>query len=168
MASSIVVLSGVDLQCLRRLFASGRLVSLSPSLHTQIMASNLDLCDCSHINTAKQQVLMEALRVCFRGVLSLNVLNPEKKKKKSQMGVSDWALTGWLHCLSVTYGMTSSSTYYYTKAMTDLFVNTAGESGVRFQSINTMADFWTVSSFVLMFIHFQHSQESLNHFIYYV
>ncbi|XP_008299247.1 polycystic kidney disease 2-like 1 protein [Stegastes partitus] len=45
-------------------------------------------------------------------------------------------------CL-LTYGMTSSSTYYYTKAMTDLFVNTAGEGGVRFQSISTMADFWT-------------------------
>uniref|UniRef100_A0A3P8VQI1 Polycystin 2 like 1, transient receptor potential cation channel n=1 Tax=Cynoglossus semilaevis TaxID=244447 RepID=A0A3P8VQI1_CYNSE len=44
-------------------------------------------------------------------------------------------------CL-LTYGMTSSSTYYYTKAMTDLFVNTASESGVRFQSIGTMADFW--------------------------
>ncbi|XP_029306051.1 LOW QUALITY PROTEIN: polycystic kidney disease 2-like 1 protein [Cottoperca gobio] len=47
-------------------------------------------------------------------------------------------------CL-LTYGMTSSSTYYYTKAMTDLFVNTAGESGVRFQSISTMGDFWTYS-----------------------
>ncbi|XP_034040309.1 polycystic kidney disease 2-like 1 protein [Thalassophryne amazonica] len=45
-------------------------------------------------------------------------------------------------CL-LTYGMTSSSTYYYTKAMTDLFVNTAGESGLNFQSISTMADFWT-------------------------
>ncbi|XP_047459185.1 polycystic kidney disease 2-like 1 protein [Mugil cephalus] len=45
-------------------------------------------------------------------------------------------------CL-LTYGMTSSSTYYYTKAMTDLFVNTAGESGVRFQSVGSMADFWT-------------------------
>ncbi|KAM9847493.1 polycystin-2-like protein 1 [Aulostomus maculatus] len=44
-------------------------------------------------------------------------------------------------CL-LTYGMTSSSTYYYTKAMTDLFVNTAGENGVKFQSISTMADFW--------------------------
>ncbi|CAL9688200.1 unnamed protein product [Knipowitschia caucasica] len=44
-------------------------------------------------------------------------------------------------CL-LTYGMTSSSTYYYTKAMTDLFVNAAGESGVKFQSIGTMADFW--------------------------
>uniref|UniRef100_A0A3Q2XG03 Polycystin 2 like 1, transient receptor potential cation channel n=1 Tax=Hippocampus comes TaxID=109280 RepID=A0A3Q2XG03_HIPCM len=45
-------------------------------------------------------------------------------------------------CL-LTYGMTSSTTYYYTKAMTDLFVNTAGESGVKFQSISTMGDFWT-------------------------
>ncbi|XP_076020185.1 polycystin-2-like protein 1 [Genypterus blacodes] len=44
-------------------------------------------------------------------------------------------------CL-LTYGMTSSSTYYYTKAMTDLFVNTASDSGVKFQSISTMADFW--------------------------
>ncbi|KAK9541858.1 hypothetical protein VZT92_001876 [Zoarces viviparus] len=45
-------------------------------------------------------------------------------------------------CL-LTYGMTSSSTYYYTKAMTDLFVNTGGNSGVKFQSIGTMGDFWT-------------------------
>ncbi|XP_041921583.1 polycystic kidney disease 2-like 1 protein isoform X1 [Alosa sapidissima] len=45
-------------------------------------------------------------------------------------------------CL-LTYGMTSSSTYYYTKVMTDLFVNTAGDSGVTFQSIGSMADFWT-------------------------
>ncbi|XP_038572960.1 polycystic kidney disease 2-like 1 protein [Micropterus salmoides] len=45
-------------------------------------------------------------------------------------------------CL-LTYGMTNSSTYYYTKAMTDLFVNTAGATGVSFQSISTMADFWT-------------------------
>ncbi|XP_030012116.1 polycystic kidney disease 2-like 1 protein [Sphaeramia orbicularis] len=42
----------------------------------------------------------------------------------------------------LTYGMTSSSTYYYTKAMTDLFVNMAGDNGVKFQSISTMADFW--------------------------
>lgn len=63
------------------------------------------------------------------------------------------ALTGWWHCLSVTYGMTSSSTYYFTKAMTDLFVNTAGDGGVKFQSISTMADFWTVSHSVMVFIH---------------
>ncbi|KAM6916243.1 polycystin-2-like protein 1 [Xenentodon cancila] len=43
----------------------------------------------------------------------------------------------------LTYGMTSSSTYYFTKAMTDLFVNSDGETGVKFQSISTMADFWT-------------------------
>lgn len=41
--------------------------------------------------------------------------------------------------------MTSSSTYYFTKAMTDLFVNSAGDAGVSFQSIGTMNDFWTVS-----------------------
>lgn len=45
----------------------------------------------------------------------------------------------------MTYGMTSSSTYYFTKAMTDLFVNSGGDAGVAFQSIGTMADFWSVS-----------------------
>ncbi|XP_061601775.1 polycystin-2-like protein 1 [Cololabis saira] len=45
-------------------------------------------------------------------------------------------------CL-LTYGMTSSSTYYFTKAMTDLFVNSDADTGVKFQSISTMADFWT-------------------------
>ncbi|XP_053358417.1 polycystic kidney disease 2-like 1 protein [Clarias gariepinus] len=38
-------------------------------------------------------------------------------------------------CL-LTYGMTSSTTYYYTKVMNDLFVNS-------FESIGTMEDFWT-------------------------
>ncbi|KAF7219597.1 polycystin-2-like protein 1 [Nothobranchius furzeri] len=45
-------------------------------------------------------------------------------------------------CL-LTYGMTSSSAYYFTTAMTNLFVNSPGASGVAFQSIGTMADFWT-------------------------
>ncbi|XP_037533787.1 polycystic kidney disease 2-like 1 protein [Nematolebias whitei] len=45
-------------------------------------------------------------------------------------------------CL-LTYGMTSTSAYYFTNAMTNLFVNTAGVSGVTFQSIGTMDDFWT-------------------------
>lgn len=67
------------------------------------------------------------------------------ESEQRPIGISDWPLTVWSRCFSVTYGMTNSSTYYYTKAMTDLFVNTAGESGVRFQSIGTMADFWTVS-----------------------
>uniref|UniRef100_A0A3Q0R3Q6 Polycystin 2 like 1, transient receptor potential cation channel n=1 Tax=Amphilophus citrinellus TaxID=61819 RepID=A0A3Q0R3Q6_AMPCI len=44
-------------------------------------------------------------------------------------------------CL-LTYGMTSSSAYYYSTAMTNLFVNTAGASGVMFQSIGSMDDFW--------------------------
>ncbi|KAJ8393244.1 hypothetical protein AAFF_G00063160 [Aldrovandia affinis] len=44
-------------------------------------------------------------------------------------------------CL-LTYGMTSSNAYYYTKVMTDLFVNTPSESGVKFQSISSMADLW--------------------------
>lgn len=65
--------------------------------------------------------------------------------EQSQRGISDWALTRSIHCLPVTYGMTSSSTYYYTKAMTDLFVNAADPSGLTFQSISTMTDFWTVS-----------------------
>uniref|UniRef100_A0A8C2JTG7 Polycystic kidney disease 2-like 1 n=1 Tax=Cyprinus carpio TaxID=7962 RepID=A0A8C2JTG7_CYPCA len=43
-------------------------------------------------------------------------------------------------CL-LTYGMTSSATYYYTKAMTDLFVN--GDTGISFSSIGTMNDVWT-------------------------
>lgn len=58
----------------------------------------------------------------------------------------------WLRCLTVTYGMTSSSAYYYTNAMTNLFVNTPGASGVSFQSIGAISDVWTVS--VLSFDHY--------------
>ncbi|KAL6487075.1 hypothetical protein MHYP_G00037010 [Metynnis hypsauchen] len=45
-------------------------------------------------------------------------------------------------CL-LTYGMTSSTTYYYTKVMTDLLVNSPSDSGVTFLSISNMDNFWT-------------------------
>ncbi|XP_039591123.1 polycystic kidney disease 2-like 1 protein [Polypterus senegalus] len=45
-------------------------------------------------------------------------------------------------CL-LTYGMTSGSSYYYTSAMSDLFLNSPSDSGVTFQSIGCMSDFWS-------------------------
>ncbi|KAK2098820.1 Polycystic kidney disease 2-like 1 protein [Saguinus oedipus] len=42
----------------------------------------------------------------------------------------------------MTYGMTSSSAYYYTKVMSELFLHTASDAGVSFQAISSMADFW--------------------------
>ncbi|XP_023564672.1 polycystic kidney disease 2-like 1 protein isoform X2 [Octodon degus] len=44
-------------------------------------------------------------------------------------------------CL-LTYGMTSSSAYYYTKVMSELFLHTPSVSGVSFQTIGSMTDFW--------------------------
>uniref|UniRef100_A0A8C0GKI8 Polycystin 2 like 1, transient receptor potential cation channel n=1 Tax=Chelonoidis abingdonii TaxID=106734 RepID=A0A8C0GKI8_CHEAB len=44
-------------------------------------------------------------------------------------------------CL-LTYGMTSTNAYYYTKVMSDLFLQTSSDSGVSFQSIGSMAEFW--------------------------
>ncbi|XP_059025187.1 polycystin-2-like protein 1 isoform X3 [Mustela lutreola] len=44
-------------------------------------------------------------------------------------------------CL-LTYGMTSSSAYYYTKVMSELFLHTPSDTGVSFQAISSMADFW--------------------------
>ncbi|XP_048663097.1 polycystic kidney disease 2-like 1 protein isoform X2 [Marmota marmota marmota] len=44
-------------------------------------------------------------------------------------------------CL-LTYGMTSSSAYYYTKVMSELFLHTPSNTGVSFQDISSMADFW--------------------------
>lgn len=48
--------------------------------------------------------------------------------------------------LLVTYGMTSSNAYYYTKVMSELFLQTSSDSRVSFQSIGSMADFWVVST----------------------
>ncbi|XP_072280528.1 polycystin-2-like protein 1 [Pyxicephalus adspersus] len=45
-------------------------------------------------------------------------------------------------CL-LTYGMTSSNTYYYTNVMSNLFLSTASDAGVTFQSISNMNDFWS-------------------------
>ncbi|XP_054839936.1 polycystic kidney disease 2-like 1 protein [Eublepharis macularius] len=44
-------------------------------------------------------------------------------------------------CL-LTYGMTSSNAFYYTKVMSDLFLQSSSDKGVSFQSIGSMADFW--------------------------
>ncbi|XP_061857083.1 polycystin-2-like protein 1 isoform X1 [Colius striatus] len=44
-------------------------------------------------------------------------------------------------CL-LTYGMTSSNAYYYTKVMSELFLQTSSGGHVSFQSISSMADFW--------------------------
>ncbi|KAM4669505.1 polycystin-2-like protein 1 [Amazona ochrocephala] len=44
-------------------------------------------------------------------------------------------------CL-LTYGMTSSNAYYYTKVMSELFLQTSSDGRVSFQSIGSMADFW--------------------------
>lgn len=52
------------------------------------------------------------------------------------------SLLGWF---LVTYGMTSSSAYYYTKVMSELFLHTPSDTGVSFQTIGSMADFWDVS-----------------------
>lgn len=58
-----------------------------------------------------------------------------------------WTLrTCPLGCVLVTYGMTSSSAYYYTKVMSELFLHTPSDSGVSFQTISSMSDFWDVST----------------------
>ncbi|XP_028982895.2 polycystic kidney disease 2-like 1 protein [Betta splendens] len=76
-------------------------------------------------------------------------------------------------CL-LTYGMTSSSTYYYTNAMTNLFVNTPSASGGSFQSIGAMADFWAFAQGPLLdglYWSTWYNNQSMNHgdqsFIYY-
>ncbi|OCT70085.1 polycystic kidney disease 2-like 1 protein [Xenopus laevis] len=45
-------------------------------------------------------------------------------------------------CL-LTYGMTSTNTYYYTNVMSKLFLDTPSGSGVTFKSIGNMDDFWS-------------------------
>lgn len=50
--------------------------------------------------------------------------------------------------LLVTYGMTSSNAYYYTKVMSELFLQTSTDGRVSFQSIGSMADFWVVSTYL--------------------
>ena len=42
--------------------------------------------------------------------------------------------------------MTSSNAYYYTKVMSELFLQTSSDGRVSFQSIGSMADFWVVST----------------------
>ncbi|XP_069096617.1 polycystin-2-like protein 1 isoform X2 [Pleurodeles waltl] len=76
-------------------------------------------------------------------------------------------------CL-LTYGMTSSNTYYYTKVMANLFLETPADNGVTFQSIGSMADFWTFAQGPLLdglywtkWYNNQSLDQSTQSFIYY-
>ncbi|KAK7810931.1 hypothetical protein U0070_013585 [Myodes glareolus] len=70
----------------------------------------------------------------------------EEEKEEEEDVTYSWYWTTLKACLSgcvlVTYGMTSSSAYYYTKVMSELFLHTPSTSGVSFQTISSMADFW--------------------------
>lgn len=45
----------------------------------------------------------------------------------------------------VTFGMTSTTMYYYTKVMSDLFLDTTTSSGGSFRTITSVEDFWKFS-----------------------
>ena len=51
-----------------------------------------------------------------------------------------------LFCLPVTYGMMSSSVYYYTRIMSQLFLDTpvSKMEKTNFKTLSSMEDFWKV------------------------
>ncbi|CAG5121215.1 unnamed protein product [Candidula unifasciata] len=50
----------------------------------------------------------------------------------------------------ITFGMTSTTMYYYTKVMSDLFLNTADDKDVTFKDITSVEDFWSFARGPLM------------------
>ena len=59
--------------------------------------------------------------------------------------------------LSVTFGMTSTTMYYYTKVMSDLFLDTGNNvNGGTFRTITSVEDFWRVCFIVLFLMEFEH------------
>ena len=47
--------------------------------------------------------------------------------------------------IPVTFGMTSTTMYYYTKVMSDLFLDTSnGVNGGTFRTLTSVDDFWKV------------------------
>lgn len=54
--------------------------------------------------------------------------------------------TGLPSCIAVTYGMMSSSVYYYTRTMSQLFLDTpvSKTEKTNFKTLSSMDDFWKV------------------------
>ncbi|XP_005098717.1 polycystic kidney disease 2-like 1 protein [Aplysia californica] len=50
----------------------------------------------------------------------------------------------------ISFGMSSTSMYYYTKLMMDLFLESESKDGVSFRSISTVKDFWKYAEGPLM------------------
>ncbi|CAH6952351.1 Pkd2l1 [Phodopus roborovskii] len=86
------------------------------------------------------------LRICTvsRGALpqSQPKMPEDRCQEKTQRTLVSSCCLHICHSIRVTYGMTSSSAYYYTKVMSELFLHTSSDSGVSFQTISSMADFW--------------------------
>lgn len=55
--------------------------------------------------------------------------------------------------LSVSYGMVSSNMYYYTRVMSQLFLDTSVSKTEKtnFKTLSTMEDFWKVQIGILVF-----------------
>lgn len=68
-------------------------------------------------------------------------------------------------CVAVTYGMMSSSVYYYTRVMSQLFLDTpvSKVEKTSFKTLSSVEDFWKVltndfesSSLSLVIVHLVH------------
>uniref|UniRef100_A0A6I8R678 Polycystic kidney disease 2-like 1 n=1 Tax=Xenopus tropicalis TaxID=8364 RepID=A0A6I8R678_XENTR len=68
---------------------------------------------------------------------------PYQEEKKHKRNPCSQCCMYIVKGIRVTYGMTSTNTYYYTNVMSKLFLDTQSDSGVTFKAISNMDDFWS-------------------------
>lgn len=75
----------------------------------------------------------------------LDVKNTFLFTKSTEVWV-EWQFCNIVICSAVTYGMVSANMYYYTKVMSQLFLDTplSARDTSSFRSLSTMEDFWKV------------------------
>lgn len=86
---------------------------------------------------ACRQIISPSSCVPLIVILKVNVL--------CNLQTQQWAMrVTCLSSVSVTFGMASTTMYYYTKVMSDLFLDSSSTGGKSFRAITSVDDFWKV------------------------
>jgi hypothetical protein len=82
-------------------------------------------------------------------ILNIGYVYKHELNKQLLENAEQKLLQHLLLCCVVTYGMVGSNMYYYTKVMSQLFLDTPLSPGdtATFRSLSTMGEFWKVSQF---------------------
>lgn len=111
------------------------------------------LADCSKVYSARQSSAVNSSFQSYRKLkVTERLMHQEKTSRMLITGLLQSRHCSWRSCCTVicsavTYGMVSANMYYYTRVMSQLFLDSplSAEDSSTFRHLSTMEDFWKVT-----------------------